>query len=36
MESIVLPRLITFNEGSSTYYLKKIKEVVGKTQAATG
>jgi hypothetical protein len=36
MESITLPRLITFNEGSTTRHLKKVKESVGKTRAATG
>jgi hypothetical protein len=36
MENIVLPRLITFNEGSTTRHLKKVKEVVGKTRATTG
>jgi hypothetical protein len=36
MESITLPSLIAFNEGSTTCRLKKIKEVVGKTRAATG
>jgi hypothetical protein len=35
MQSITLPRLITFNEGSTTRHLKKVKEVVGKTRAAT-
>jgi hypothetical protein len=36
MESITLPRLNNFNEGSTTRHLKKVKEVVGKTRAATG
>jgi hypothetical protein len=35
MENIVLPRLITFNEGSTTRHLKKVKEVLGKTRATT-
>jgi hypothetical protein len=36
MESITLSRLIAFNKGSTTCHLKKTKEVVGKSQAATG
>jgi hypothetical protein len=35
-QSITLPSLIAFNERSTTCHLKKIKEVVGKTRAATG
>jgi hypothetical protein len=32
----VSPRLIDFDEGSTTHRLKKVKEVMGKTRAATG
>jgi hypothetical protein len=36
MKNIALPRLITFNERSTTRHLKKIKEKVVKTRATTG
>jgi hypothetical protein len=35
LQNITLPRLITFNEVSTTRHLKKVKEVVEKTRAAT-
>jgi hypothetical protein len=35
LERMGLPRLIAFNESSTTRHLKKEKEVVGKTRATT-
>jgi hypothetical protein len=35
-ERIGSPCLIAFNEGNTTRYLKKVKEVAGKARAATG